>query len=758
MLAIILLFSVGLCFVGLQAQERKLVSGEIVNKSTRKPFGKNDLVIRIYGFDTETLAEDALAVMKENEYAPLPHSYAIAPPDETGFFSAVLPPYGAIIVKAGISEPILVKINDRRNLYIPVDVGELLEAVVKTETFSGIRPIPEAAEINGNIFVAFCTIQLPDNLGRSNARLIMQPVFVDADNKDTVAFLRPWIYDGKQYKLTQERRMGYDRANDPLTKYVRVEELTENELSIPWTDTVYLNNPNGHYYIKGKMLIEDYNMVYHVQDSLPLASVRARRPMRFLDYQMDFKNLNADDYYVHPRPERMGGKGEMMLTFLVNQAVFDESNPNNAISMNNLRESLLKIVNGENTRLIEFHIVGVASPEGRYDSNVSLAGRRTRYAFEQIVSSLPANVRRRVYMSDKSVVAPWSDVIPLLNEQGRVKEANAVQEIVESVEGHDKQGAQIMKLAGYTSVIKPLLAKLRTVKYTYVYEEDRALTPAEILNRYNTNNDYKSGKKHFALYEYWHLFNMVKDSAQLKALYKRAYDESAEDNAQPWILAANKLAVTYLQENKPDTSILGSFIDMKYKCNMEINRADGSKVKVNPAPVVANQLCMYLMMDNFTKASVLAEMLPDTDEYKLFKAITMCLGGYYKGGAGMQEREQRAEWYEMVKESGPRNRVVMLLAMNSKSHTFMAEEAIKQLSDDDALTWYFKAVVSSRKCKYNVADLNYMELDLEEEKLYNCLKNCFDRDSSFIDIVRMDGDIDEDELTLFFENFPQYNK
>ncbi len=734
------------------AQDRKLVTGRIINKSTGKPFGKNDIIIEIYGFDTEAQAEDIYLAMKSGDHVMVNNAYIINPPDETGYFSAVLPPTGAIVVKPGIAAPILVNIKNRSEISLSVDVGQLITAATKTERLVSIGSLVEEVEIKGNYLEAIYNFKLPHGTGSSGSRLILQPILIDATTTDTLDYLKPWIYDGAQYSLTQERRMSYDVENDPLSKYIRPEHLTSDEFIVPWSDTVYLANPMGHYYIKGKLLLEDYNIVYYLKDSLPMASSRARRPMRFLDYQLDFRNLDPQKYFVHPRPEKLNANGEMSLTFVVNKAELDRSNPENESSLNKLRDELLRVTGGENSRLSEFHIVGVASPDGNYQKNLQLAKERTQYAFNQVISAIPTYQRKRIYTTNKSVVASWSEVISLLEAEGHKAEASEVKSIIAGISSHDAQGTAIRRLPYYRSLISPLLPKLRTVKYTYSYEELRELTPEEIMHRYRNDKDYSSGKKHFAMYEYWHLFRMIEDPKELEALYRRAYRETGEDNAQPWIFAANNLAYTLLKKNQPDTTILSQFIDERFKCNWEITHIDGTKEKINPPEVVANQLCMYLMNNDFTHASILSQMLPNTDEYRLFKAITMCLGGYYKGGATDEERRERSLWYELVKESSPRNKVVMLLALNTMSHTLLAEKAVDDLPDDDPLTWYFRAIISGRKCNYPEADF------MEPENFYMYLQTCFDMDKTYVGIARTDGDIDEDELKQFFQYNPQYDK
>ncbi len=120
--------------------------------------------------------------------------------------------------------------------------------------------------------------------------------------------------------------------------------------------------------------------------------------------------------------------------------------------------------------------------------------------------------------------------------------------------------------------------------YEYKHELYRELTPEEILDKYQHDEAYRSGKKSFALYEYWNLFKMIKDPHELEALYKRAYYESETMNGQPWILAANNLAVSYLARDTFDTSILEPFIDRKTRgVNVVRTRIDGvTKEIINP--------------------------------------------------------------------------------------------------------------------------------------------------------------------------------
>ena len=156
---------------------------------------------------------------------------------------------------------------------------------------------------------------------------------------------------------------------------------------------------------------------------------------------------------------------------------------------------------------------------------------------------------------------------------------------------------------------------------------------------------------------------------------------------------------------------------------------------------MANQLSMYLKANNFEQASVMAQILPDTENNAKLKAFAMCLGGYYRGGSNAKEREEARRTFELVKSSSPLNEVVMYLAMDTKKNDALALEAAKKLPVDDPKTWYLKAIAHNRSG----------DLGLENAK--NCLVKCFSLDEKYIPIAETDGDIGKDLFEYTMEMF-----
>ena len=733
----ILLLALQLFALPLGAQEMKRVTGHIVDKTTGKPIDLKQVSVSVYGFNTVAQAEDVKKQMDgdENTFVA-PDAQAF--PDDNGYYEITIPETGALIFKADMKPAVLEKVNYRLEINVKIEMGNYIRTSTITAVRDQVGVLDPQGDIEGNWLKARSTIALPENSGKTNARMIVQPILIDGVSKDTLRYLKPTVMDGQEYRVTQLRRMNYNADNDPLNRWLSPDTLSSAAQIVNWADTIYLENPSKNYQVKGIIQLEDYNLPYFKKEYF-LASSRLRRPLRFLEYSMEPYMLDPEQYRERAKREKRNTAGNMSLNFMVGKAQLAADDEEGRRQIDSVKSVLLDIIHGEGSQLKEFHITGTASPDGPYAGNMNLAKKRMEYALNQIVSVLPKTVRDRVYMTTTATVAPWTAIAELLEADSLMVEAKAIRDIVSNNPGTpDRQWGKIRALPYYRSLIVNYLPRLRSVRYQYGYEIFRELTPEEILERYRNDEDYRSGRKKFALYEYWHLFQLVKEPEELEKLYKRAYDESIEANGRPWILAANSLAASYIARGVADTTILRNFIDLQTPVvDYHLMKMNGNGYEiVNPEAVVANQMIMYVMTNNFRKAGQLTNILPDNDRNRLVRAYALCLGGYYKGGNTPDQRRRAREVFETVSESSPLNKVVLCLAMNTKTYDSLAEEAMSALSGDSALTDYLWAVIYGRK---GARTQDFMD-DMASE---DYLVACFHKDPSYIDIAAGDGDIVE---------------
>ena len=146
-------------------------------------------------------------------------------------------------------------------------------------------------------------------------------------------------------------------------------------------------------------------------------------------------------------------KGVSRIGFVIGKAQIDNSDPNNEVEMNAIKDKRLSIVNNSNATLNAISVIGYASPDGTYRKNALLAQERTDVVLDEFVSALPESVREYVKLSSMSVVEPWSSVARLMAEDS-LETASAVQAAVEKF-GDDYVNTQnaVKRLPDYRNVI-----------------------------------------------------------------------------------------------------------------------------------------------------------------------------------------------------------------------------------------------------------------------------------------------------------------
>ena len=749
------------------AQQIIYVSGKILNlqegEKKPKPFPKNEVMI--HAFNTIAAAEDQLKAIENAGAGVYINSDNSAYLEPDGYFEISVAETGALLIHLmNHMKYEIIEVRGRREITKSISTDRQLGEVEVVAPSLIPDPEPQASEIEGNNLYIKNTFPITDQLGKPNARLIIQPYVVNCQTKDTVTYARPFIVTGGEYVETQERRMLFDKERDPLMKHehfsteVKKSFNNSSKFNLPYNDTVYIADPTVNYMTMYKMVVEDYSNIYYQSEKM-LNTCETRRPLHFLETAFPAMQMDPMSDKPLPRREKRPTNGSIKLGFLVGKAQLDPENPTNEVELNKIHTELRAMVNDPAVTLKTFEIVGVSSPEGARASNEALAKQRTDFAYREITSVIPSSVMRTVFTSKDSRIAGWDEVAALLEADTLLNEAAEVRAIVEEYKNPDAQYAKIRQLPYYNTAIKDRLPLLRTVQYKYTYEIFRELEPEEILEKYETEEEYRNGTKSFTLYEYWHLFQMVKDKKELEVLYKRACEDSKGNyNGKPWPLAANNLAVSYLERDTFDINLLEPLIDLGVqKVNFQTTFDTGmgiEKTIVNPEEIVINHLAMCIKANNFSKASVIAQILPDEPKYETVRAFARCLGGYYKGGSTVEEQRERKHIFEIVRNSTPLNNVVMCLAMQQAQYDNEAWKLLETFPQDESLTWYLKAVAQKRlqgtDGAIEEAWFEYFGFPIDEnsqpyqgKNAVGCLIQAFILNKSLIEYAISDGDIGE---------------
>lgn len=725
----ILLLVVAGCGTGTAlAQKMVKVSGTVYNIAENRKVPFSDVTVDVYAAKTVAVGEDMKKILDSNdqEKTLLLDQEGKTTTDENGYYEILVPDNGALIFKVGLSPSVLKEVRHQMKIDVSIDEGVMLESVTVTAMRLVLKPEPKAPKIIGNMLIPYNTFKLPPYFGNRFSRLIIQPYVLDCETNDTITFARPSVYDGKEYALTQERKMGYDMDRDPLRPYIKAEALTTRAMNLDWTDTIIVPDPNRNYSCFAIVNLEDYSASN--SRTYQINTCQTKRPMKFLQYNLFSELMDPLQHKERAQIEKRNTSDKIQLSFLINSDQLTDT-PENKQSLAMLRNKLKEIAESPGTVLKEFHVAGTASPDGHYSSNLSLAERRMRKIEQEITSILPQYTLERVYRNPHAEVAPWEEVVKLLERDGKSTEAGKVKEILAKHKDIGAQGRALKQLDWYSTVIVPYLDELRVVNYNCLYEIYREPNDEEVMAQYRE----KGLKGSYTRYEYWKLFQLITDEKELEALYRRAYEESLEQK-HPWALAGNNLAASYLERDTVDTSILEPLIDLSiHSTDYSRMNADGSRTEiVNRLEVVTNQLCMYIKKGDFEHASVLVKILPEDSKFDLLKAYTWALGGYFQGGTTPEEKERAHKTFETIKASSPQNEVVMYMALDNRAGNAAAKASLAKLPQDSALTWYFKATLSARE-----GEIEFMNTVI-------ALSECFKRDKSFVATAQNDGEFNED--------------
>lgn len=718
------------------AQRMIKVSGTVMNVADKKhkvPF--SDIAVHIYSCKTVAEAEDLSKQLKSNAATPdeLTAFYVgdeLAETDANGYYEILVPDNGALVFKAGMNEPILERVNNRMQINVEISDGIMLGNVMVTAKLKEIQPEPKASRLIGNHFYPYNSFVIPQNQGNTYSRLIIQPYVLNCETNDTVAFLRPLVYDGKEFHRTQIRKMGYDLKRDPLEPYIQKEPLTKERMTIHWQDTVVVPDVQVNYSCYADFCIEDYNSI-PFRKIFQLNTCANKRPLKFLEYQLNVNELDLSRYPERAQVEKRNTEDRVELSFEISSDQLTDD-PKNQQNLNLIGEKLKLILNEPGAMLKEFHLIGTASPEGSYQTNLQLAEKRMKRVQEQIMQVIPSYTAERVYQNPQAKVAAWSEVADLMKADGKEELAERIGRVIDQYPGQmAQQGKNIRAFAEYKKEIVPYLEKLRQVEYKCRYDIYREPTDEEVMAKFR-----KEGFKGiYTRYEYWKLFQMLKDDRTKEELAKKAYRESLEMK-QPWVVPGNLLAVMYLKRDTTDTSVLEPLID-RTVFTVDYERTDpntGRKEIVNPIEVVANQLNMYIRKGDFENASVMAKLIPDSaTEYDLTKAYAWALGGYFlQGGDNTEENERARRTFDTICQSSERNAIVMHLALETPEGNRTAETMLAHQSMEDAVMWYLKAVVAARKGDSGLTDAAL------------CLMRAFNLDKKLIATAQNDGEFDKE--------------
>lgn len=561
----------------------------------------------------------------------------------------------------------------------------LEEVVVSAKRITdNVVPEPTDIEVKGNYFHIKTRVKIPRELFSTDARMIIQPGIYNV-TREQMIFLEPLVFDGQEYAITQERMYDYDKRQDPLARYVQVKNTSSRHDDwVGYNDSTYVENPNDDFRCDMMVAMENYNRVLY-RDTFVIAR-GVVNPLRFLEYDIPGSAVKNEAFFPQPEMQLRDTRGDVNLTFRVNQSKLNLDDGDNREEMRKLVARLREVENDPNARLKSFTIAGTASPDGNYEKNLRLAEQRMSSAMNLVLDELNESTRRQIEIGSTASVEPWSRVADLLRADGKTAEADAVQAVIDKYpDNPNRQWRNVVALPFYRPLITgEYLPQLRRVSYELLFSQYRYLTDDEIKSLYQTRSNELTRN------EFWRLYNMAGTNAEREAICRRGLEVYPK-----FLVAATDLAAILIEEGRPDAELLVPYLSLP-----EL-----------PDETRLNQVVAWMAAGKYAQADSLAACLPDEGVCHKARIYAAAMNGRYE------------EVLQEISAESPFNEVLMLLAIKANEQAW--EKA--RLLGNSARECYVKAVAANRVDEV-LAALSYLEA-------------AFKKDPSLRDIASVDGDV-----------------
>ncbi len=664
----------------------------------------------------------------------------LATTDDDGRFLVTVRSNGTLeFITMGMDRAVKVKVNNRTQIDVHIQVKDLDDIILGEAVKVVERPKPKSkmgrsiAKMKGDYQYFDIPVQIDDRLFPKDSRVVVQPIVYNV-TRNTYEYRRPFVYDAREYNITQKRMYCFDmKSKDPLCPYIKVEG--DSAVHVEWkfpktdgtqadslqkvrqkhnyelhnytySDSSYLDDKSDYVINFAYIVHEDYKHVF--QRDTAVFSRGVIHPIRWLDYRVS--SLEMQDTLFIPKPD-LGlhtSGDEMDLVFLENKAALDMDNPKTVKELEKLYRQMEALSADTNSILTALEMTCTSSPEGNYAHNVALTKKRIDFAVDQIKSRLNRTNLDKI-VDKKPEVAGWEEVVDSMRADSLNDEADKVQAIINRYKNiaqrgqrMDLQGADIRRLPFYQSVIKKTyLPKLRRVKYTIGYEVYRDPTVEEIKDLYAKDST------NLKEYEFFKLYRNEPDTLRRMQICRQALTVWPR-----FVAAANDLQAMLIKRGKPEIKLLEKFA--------------GRSTRKRPvaAEVNANHAIALLLNQKFSQADSITQYLPENDErFGFLKSICNIVAG-----------EGTDEDVETVASSSPRNGVVMKLITQQHEEAY---ELCKQLPDNDPVSHYLLATCLLRRSK---ADDNNEELKEQAKKE---LDKAMAMDPKLRQVALSDADINE---------------
>ena len=514
-----------------------------------------------------------------------------------------------------------------------------------TTTPRGIVLAPDA---DGRIDTAL-TFHVPAGYLSRRARLVITPQLVQGDTvRDEYL---PLVLDASVYGKKTRRREVLEGYQDPY-KDSRQPVASRESIALPYD--LRATVPEGVDAARLRAVVsEDGCGECSGIDTIDLASVAT--PVTLMEEVKESFNLAWMEPEFVIRPKIREGSGTALLQFVINKYDIRPDMGNNRSELERMEADLRAVLSDSLATLNSLHIYGMASADGSFGFNTTLAQNRAKSAQRWLVEQLGISPEVQRLITSGSRPEGWWPVYEAMRRDGH-PDSLAVKRILETyTEGNDDvQERYIRRLPCWPDIREKYLQKDRKVEYVYTYTIRSFTDDAEMLRLYETRPDA------FNEDELLRVASLVRDDEEKMLEVYRTIQHYFPRNE----VAANNLAVIYLRRGDEESA-----------------RRALDKLDSYSSETLNTLAASYVWKGDYERAIELLQEV-DTPEAR------------YNLGLLMAARRRLPEAYELLKPYKDLNSAITALAVNRNRE---ADSVMRGLPDEQSpVAEYVRALIAAR--------------------------------------------------------------
>lgn len=504
----------------------------------------------------------------------------------------------------------------------------------------------------------FC---IPKHYVSKRSRLIITPeVFV---NDTFLQELTPLVADAPIYKKKAHRKSILEGYEDPYERIKQPDTDPTSQLSLTYQEPFTLpeNTKNG--YIQA-VVSEDGCGTCSGIDTIFLATIS------LIDPEMKL-NWIEPVFTIHPKIRE--GQGEALLQFIINKYDINLALGNNRREMERMTGTLAPILADTLATLRSLNIYGMASADGPFAFNTTLARNRANSAKQWLIKELHLTPEISNIIQTGSRPEGWWPVYQAMVAGGHPDSLLVKSILTTYTEGNDDvQERYIRRLACWPDIRNNYLQKDRKVEYTYSYTIRSFTTDDELLTMYRTRPDA------FNEDELLRVATLTDGDEAKIEVYRTLMNYFPQSQ-----IAANNLAVLYLRQGKPD----------------EARKILDKQKNFSPEMITTQATC-YAYADDLERA---IELLQDVELPQ----------ARYNLGLLKARQRKLAEAYQLLRDYRDLNSAIVALSVGQNQD---AQSIMDELNDFSPLAEYVRAILAAR-ANNETAVRKHLENACKDEQL-----------------------------------------